>query len=85
MARENELTDAQKNAYKENSAALDKAEEQLRMTQQEARARLKALGIDDGPTSCMSCGCPAYVVTPHHPGVACPREHCGHSWPSHQA
>lgn len=88
MASGNDLTDAQKAVYKENAAALDKAEEQLRMAQQKARARLKAVGIDDGPnddggTSCLKCGCPAYVPTPHHPDASCPREFCGHSRASH--
>ncbi|MFF0204588.1 hypothetical protein [Streptomyces sp. NPDC005017] len=84
MTIENDLTDAQKGVYAENASALDKAEEQLRMAQQEARARLKEVGIDnEGVTECMKCGCPAYVPTPHHPGAFCPREFCGHSWASH--
>ncbi|MEU3890394.1 hypothetical protein [Streptomyces sp. NPDC029041] len=80
------LTEAQREAFEENAAALDKAEEQLRGVQQQARARLKAVGLNDVPddgTSCLSCGCPAYVTTPHHPAAPCPREFCGHNWASH--
>ncbi|SOD88030.1 hypothetical protein SAMN06272765_5510 [Streptomyces sp. Ag109_G2-15] len=82
------LTEAQREAFKENAAALDKAEEQLRMAQQKARARLKAVGINDGPydddgTSCLKCGCPAYVTTPHRPHASCRREFCGHTYDSH--
>lgn len=83
MANGNDLTDAQKGVYKENDAALEEAEEHLRTAQQKAYARLKEVGIDGGDESCMRCGCPEYVATPHHPLANCPREFCGHSFASH--
>lgn len=82
------LTGAQREAFKQNAAALDEAEEQLRTAQQEAYARLKEVGINGGPDgvfeTCLSCGCPEYVATPHRPAAACQREHCGHSLASHR-
>ncbi|MEU5042707.1 hypothetical protein [Streptomyces griseorubiginosus] len=77
------LTEVQRQAFKENAADLEAAEEQLRAAQQKAYARLKEVGIsrsnDDVFETCLACGCPAFVATPHHPAAACRREHCGHS------
>ncbi|MFE2216441.1 hypothetical protein ACFW93_31435 [Streptomyces canus] len=82
------LTEAQREAFKENAAALEEAEEQLRTAQQKAFARLKEVGINRSPDdvfdTCLTCGCPEYVATPHHPAAACRREHCGHSLACHR-
>ncbi|MCX5261459.1 hypothetical protein OOK27_46205 [Streptomyces canus] len=82
------LTEAQREAFKENAAALEEAEDQLRTAQQKAYARLKEVGIDrssdDVFETCLTCGCSAYVATPHRPSAACRREHCGHSLACHR-
>ncbi len=88
MASTNDLTDAQKNAFKENAAALDQVAQQLRSTQEQARARLRAVGIisdgagdgegDGEDTRCFLCGCSAYIPTPLRPMAPCTRDGCHH-------
>lgn len=82
------LTEAQREAFKENAAALEEAEKHLRGAQQKAFARLNEVGINGGRDSvfetCLTCGCVAYVATPHHPSANCRREDCGHSLACHR-
>ncbi|WP_329598415.1 hypothetical protein OIE43_26335 [Streptomyces pseudovenezuelae] len=82
------LTEAQREAFKENAAALGEAEERLRAAQRKASARLTEAGIsrgaDDVFETCLTCGCQEYVATPHRPAADCRREHCGHSLACHR-
>lgn len=80
----NDLTDAQREAFKKVEADLGQVELQLRKVYGEARSRLSAVGLhqDVEGFPCLLCGCPGYEWEARAPRP-CARQSCRHKFIAH--
>jgi hypothetical protein len=77
-----------KELTEEQQKAVYDAEEMLKRTHNEVRARLAGVGLDippeQGGTPCTLCDCETFVVeSTGLPGIICSRPTCGHSFFRH--